>query len=242
MSIFTMRRFWLAVSLPALIALFTGKSGLILTGVAWMPVSALLLIWAFLTYRRDNKEKSELAKNSYLSAQKKEITTPKFEFQSKTYTFKETFSGTVIDVCDGHIWVKNADGVEKRFKIRDVPFRKGHHIRRYALVQYIKDGTYRTINNALIINDSTNNREITDFSEDVFTPSYFTPVNIILYITLFVSFCVWAFTLNYGQVILSALALIYFLRKITKRNRQKFRAEVHQIANRLDNKELTTIE
>lgn len=86
-----MRRFWLAVSLPALIALFTGKSGLILTGVAWMPVSALLLIWAFLTYRRDNKEKSELAKNSYLSAQKKEITTPKFEFQSKPILSKKLF-------------------------------------------------------------------------------------------------------------------------------------------------------
>lgn len=77
MNIFTMRRFWLAVSLPALIALFTGKSGLILTGVAWMPVSALLLIWAFFTYQREKKEEAELVRTNMLNLQKEKMALPK---------------------------------------------------------------------------------------------------------------------------------------------------------------------
>ncbi|MEE3652637.1 MULTISPECIES: hypothetical protein [unclassified Brenneria] len=237
MSILTMRRFWIAVSLPLFVAWFFSSGALILLWWLWLPISAPLLIWAFLTYRRDKKEEAEaeLARANYLNRQKKEITTPKFEFMGITYTFEKTFSGTVIDVCDDqHIWAKSDDGVEKRFKIYDVHFRKGHYIRRYAFVQYFKDGAYRSINNALIINDSINNREISEFSEDLYTPSSFAPALTILFIILFISFFVWAFTLNYGYVILSALALIYILRKITKRNSQKFNSEVQYIANRLE--------
>ncbi|UPY94991.1 DUF4755 domain-containing protein [Pectobacterium sp. 21LCBS03] len=60
MSIFAMKRFWIAVSLPALIALLMGKSGFVLTGIIWLPVSAGLLIWAYFTNRRDKKALAEL--------------------------------------------------------------------------------------------------------------------------------------------------------------------------------------
>lgn len=56
MNILAMKRFWLALALPALIALFIGKSGLILTGVLWFPVSVILLTWAFFTCQRNKKE------------------------------------------------------------------------------------------------------------------------------------------------------------------------------------------
>jgi hypothetical protein len=70
MSIFAMKRFWIAVSLPALIALLMGKSGFVLTGIIWLPVSAGLLIWAYFTNRRDKKALA------LLQPQRKKITSP----------------------------------------------------------------------------------------------------------------------------------------------------------------------
>lgn len=70
MSIFAMKRFWIAVSLPALIALLMGKSGFVLTGIIWLPVSVGLLIWAYFTNRRDKKTLA------VLQPQRKKISTP----------------------------------------------------------------------------------------------------------------------------------------------------------------------
>ncbi|MEQ9937172.1 DUF4755 domain-containing protein [Pectobacterium polonicum] len=70
MSIFAMKRFWIAVSLPALIALLMGKSGFVLTGIIWLPVSIGLLIWAYFTNRRDKKTLA------VLQPQRKKISPP----------------------------------------------------------------------------------------------------------------------------------------------------------------------
>lgn len=55
MNILAMKRFWLALSLPALVGLLGGKSGLILAGIIWLPVSAVLFTWAFSTCQRNKK-------------------------------------------------------------------------------------------------------------------------------------------------------------------------------------------
>ncbi|EEA3737624.1 DUF4755 domain-containing protein [Salmonella enterica] len=59
MSILTMRRFWVAVSLPLFVAWFFSSGALILLWWLWLPISAPLLIWAFFTYRCNRKEEEE---------------------------------------------------------------------------------------------------------------------------------------------------------------------------------------
>ncbi|WP_235501693.1 hypothetical protein [Trabulsiella odontotermitis] len=170
MTIFTMKRFWIALSLPALIAVFEGRSGLILAGVVWFPVSALLLIWAFFTCRHEKKE-SQLVK---ANCQKNSIITPNFELFGKIYTLVETFSGIVVNSNNDQIWVKTDEGSEMQFSGHSVPFRKSHHIRKYELHQYSEDGSCSVYKDALIVNASTNEHETNLPTRIIFIPAFLT--------------------------------------------------------------------
>lgn len=117
MSIFTMRRFWIAVSLPAFVALIAGKNWLAITSVVWLPLSLALLLWAFFTYRRDRKE-AEAAKANLQNRQKLEINRPNFDLFGENYTFVKSLSGTVIDTNSqkGSIWLKKIRGMRSSLK------------------------------------------------------------------------------------------------------------------------------
>lgn len=55
MSFFTMKRLWVAMSLPFFIGFMGGKSALVLTGIIWFPVSIILMTWAFFTNQKNKK-------------------------------------------------------------------------------------------------------------------------------------------------------------------------------------------
>lgn len=162
MSIFTMKRFWIAVSLPALIVLLIGKNWLILTGVVWLPLSLALLLWAFFTYR-SNKKEAEAAKANLQNHQKLQINTPNFDLFGQKYTFVETYSGQVIDTNSQNqsVWVKTNTGDEKQLKKYEVSFRISHRLCIYDLLQQNDDGTRRLFSDALIINQSTGEYKVT---------------------------------------------------------------------------------
>lgn len=162
MSIFTMRRFWIAVSLPAFVALIAGKNWLAITSVVWLPLSLALLLWAFFTYRGDKKE-AEATKANLKNRQKLEINTPNFDLFGEKYTFVKSLSGTVIDTNSqkGSIWLKTDTGEEKQLKTKGVPFRISHRLYIYDLLQQNEDGTRRSFSDALIINQSTGEYEVT---------------------------------------------------------------------------------
>ncbi|WP_221344738.1 hypothetical protein [Klebsiella sp. CVUAS 11263] len=178
MSFFTMRRFWIAVSIPVLIALLAGQSGLILASMAWFPASVLLLIWAFFTYKRVKKGEveAERVSASSLTLPKKEITTPTFELSGQTYTFVETFSGIVSDAnpINDQVWVKSDTGNETQQVAHGVPFRNLHHIRKYELHQYNKDGSYNLYKDALIVNESTGEYKVNLSARTIFIPAFLT--------------------------------------------------------------------
>lgn len=172
-----MRRFWIAVLLPALIALLIGKNWLILTGVVWLPLSLALLLWAFFTYRRDKKE-AEAAKANLQNRHKLEIKTPNFDLFGENYTFVKSLSGTVIDTNSqkGSIWLKTDAGEDKQLKTKDVPFRISHHLYIYDLLQQNEDGTRRSFSDALIINQSTGEYEVTLGRKAISIPALLTIV------------------------------------------------------------------
>ncbi len=87
--------------------------------------------------------------------QQQEIITNKFE--GETYTFVETFSGTVIDSDpgNGQIWVKTDAGDKKQISDYGIPFRNSHTIYKYELRQYSQNGSYDVYKDALIVNKKT---------------------------------------------------------------------------------------
>ncbi|WP_227318677.1 hypothetical protein [Cedecea davisae] len=236
MSILTMKRFWISLALPALIALVAGKSVFVLTSVAWLPVSAFLLVWALFSSRREKKQAAEIERimSKGNSNQIKEITTPKFQFLGKIYTLEKTFSGRVIEVRDDYLWAKGDNGEEKRLKTGNVHFRNEHRIRLFNLQQYDKNGSLLSIHgNGVIMNDTTNIYDIEEFNADLYTPKAFSYIMIFSFIAGFIAFCVWAYTLNnYGYVALLSAVLIYIFLRIIKSNRLTFNHEVRSIANR----------
>lgn len=107
---------------------------------------------------------------------KTEITAPKFDLFGETYTFVETFSGTVIDSVpgNGQIWVKTATGNEKQISDYGIAFRSSHTIHKYELRQYSEDGSYDAYKDALIVNKNTGEYEVNLNRKAVVTPAFLT--------------------------------------------------------------------
>ncbi|MEL7629136.1 hypothetical protein AAGW04_09045 [Pectobacterium aroidearum] len=107
---------------------------------------------------------------------KTEITAPKFDLFGETYTFVETFSGTVIDSVpgNGQIWVKTATGNEKQISDYGIAFRSSHTIHKYELRQYDKNGSCYVHNNALIVNKNTGEHEVNLNRKTIVIPAFLT--------------------------------------------------------------------
>lgn len=107
---------------------------------------------------------------------KTEITAPKFDLFGETYTFVETFSGTVIDSDpnNGQIWVKIDAGDEKQISDYGIPFRSSHTIHKYELRRYSEDGSYDAYKDALIVNKNTGEHEVNLNRKTVVIPAFLT--------------------------------------------------------------------
>lgn len=90
------------------------------------------------------KHRNEEVNVSLSDRRKAEIRAPRFDLFGETYTFVETFSGTVInsDPGNGQIWVKTNAGDEKQISDYGISFRSSHTIHKYELRQYSEDGSY----------------------------------------------------------------------------------------------------
>ncbi|ATV45609.1 hypothetical protein CTV95_20235 [Pectobacterium brasiliense] len=107
---------------------------------------------------------------------KTEITAPKFDLFGETYTFVETFSGTVIDSDpnNGQIWVKTDAEDEKQISDYGIPFRSSHTIHKYELRRYSEDGSYDAYKDALIVNKNTGEHEVNLNRKTVVIPAFMT--------------------------------------------------------------------
>ncbi|WP_263753668.1 hypothetical protein [Kosakonia cowanii] len=105
-----------------------------------------------------------------------EITTPNFVLFGETYTFVETFSGTVINSNpnNNQIWVKTDAGDEKQIPDYGIPFRSSHTTHRYELRQYGKNSSCYVHNNALIINKNTSEHEVNLKRKTIIIPAFLT--------------------------------------------------------------------
>nr|WED68485.1 hypothetical protein PJ912_22565 [Pectobacterium colocasium] len=93
---------------------------------------------------------------------KEQITTEKFEFCGRAYTFQETFSGTVIsyDPNNDTLWVKKDDGAETQISAHGLAFRESHRIKKYAFHCYSDHNAYTLFEDAVIVNKTTKERQI----------------------------------------------------------------------------------
>ncbi|KHT18892.1 hypothetical protein [Pectobacterium brasiliense] len=160
MSILLMRRFWIALLLPLFIYWFSRGNAI---GVwwLWLPVTAPLLIWTFFAYRKNRKEDADSV--DWVRQQwKEQITTEKFEFCGRAYTFQETFSGTVIsyDPNNDTLWVKKDDGAETQISAHGLAFRESHRIKKYTFHCYSDHNAYTSFEDAVIVNKTTKERQI----------------------------------------------------------------------------------
>ncbi|EBR5511664.1 hypothetical protein B8133_25195 [Salmonella enterica] len=122
------------------------------------------------------KRRNEEVNVGLSDRRKAEITAPKFDLFGETYTFVETFSGTVIDSDpgNGQIWVKNDAWDEKQISDHGIPFRSSHTIYKYELRQYSEDGSYNVYKDALIVNSSTGEHEVNLNRKKVVIPAFLT--------------------------------------------------------------------
>ncbi|MEI2684766.1 hypothetical protein [Erwinia aphidicola] len=122
------------------------------------------------------KRRNEEVNVGLSDRRKAEITAPKFDLFGETYTFVETFSGTVIDSDpgNGQIWVKNDAWDEKQISDHGIPFRSSHTIYKYELRQYSEDGSYNVYKDALIVNKSTGEHEVNLNRKKVVIPAFLT--------------------------------------------------------------------
>ncbi len=106
--------------------------------------------------------------------QQQEIITNKFE--GETYTFVETFSGTVIDSDpgNGQIWVKTDAGDKKQISDYGIPFRNSHTIYKYELRQYSQNGSYDVYKDALIVNKKTGEHKVNLKRKTIIIPAFLT--------------------------------------------------------------------
>ncbi|EIF16202.1 hypothetical protein ABT219_003804 [Escherichia coli] len=122
------------------------------------------------------KHRNEEVNVSLSDRRKAEIRAPRFELFGETYTFVETFSGTVInsDPVNGQIWVKTNAGDEKQISDYGISFRSSHTIHKYELRQYSEDGSYDAYKDALIVNEKTGEHEVNLKRKTIVIPAFLT--------------------------------------------------------------------
>ncbi|MBN3124368.1 MULTISPECIES: hypothetical protein [Pectobacterium] len=122
------------------------------------------------------KRRNEETETGLSDRLKTEITTPKFDLFGETYTFVETFSGTVIDSDpnNGQIWVKTDAGDEKQISDYGIAFRSSHTIHKYEFRRYSEDGSYDAYKDALIVNKNTGEYEVNLNRKAVVIPAFLT--------------------------------------------------------------------
>ncbi|MBB7069412.1 hypothetical protein [Escherichia coli] len=125
----------------------------------------------FTTKRRNEEVNVGLSER-----RKAEITAPKFDLFGETYTFVETFSGTVIDSnpSNNQIWVKTDDGDEKQISAYGIAFRNSHRIRLYELRKYSNDNLCVVYADALIVNLNTGEYKVNLNKKTVIIPAFLT--------------------------------------------------------------------
>ncbi|GKW36702.1 MULTISPECIES: hypothetical protein [Pectobacterium] len=187
MSLLFMRRFWIGVLLPVFID-WLFMAGAIQLWWLWLPISAPLLIWAFFAYRKNRKEEADY--NDWVHQQWEEkITTEKFEFCGRAYTFQETLSGTVISYNPNNdtIWVKTDAGDETQISAHGLPFRESHRIKKYEFNGYHDHHSYASFHDALIVNETTKERHV-NMPEKCFIVFGLTTLTLLLFIRPIVRF------------------------------------------------------
>ncbi|EIT5007666.1 hypothetical protein M9567_003567 [Salmonella enterica] len=122
------------------------------------------------------KHRNEEVNVSLSDRRKAEIRAPRFDLFGETYTFVETFSGTVInsDPGNGQIWVKTNAGDEKQISDYGISFRSSHTIHKYELRQYSEDGSYDAYKDALIVNKKTGEHEVNLKRKTIVIPAFLT--------------------------------------------------------------------
>lgn len=183
MSIFTMKRVWLSLSLPFLVYFLTDRSIVIITSIVWFPVSLMLLAWAFFSFLHVNKEPdkkdtSVLSDGLAEPGMTADKTAPAAQFYlfDKTFTFVESLSATVLNksMSNDHVWVKTDSGQEREISDYSVAFRKSHHINCYNLEQRKNGELYYSLVNALVINTTTGEYKLNIPAKTIFIPAFFT--------------------------------------------------------------------
>lgn len=122
------------------------------------------------------KRRNEEVNVGLSERRKAEITAPKFDLFGETYTFVETFSGTVIDSnpSNNQIWVKTDDGDEKQISTYGIAFRNSHRIRLYELRKYSNDNLCVVYADALIVNLNTGEYKVNLNKKTVIIPAFLT--------------------------------------------------------------------
>jgi hypothetical protein len=122
------------------------------------------------------KRRNEEVNVGLSERRKAEITAPKFDLFGETYTFVETFSGTVIDFnpSNNQIWVKTDDGDEKQISAYGIAFRNSHRIRLYELRKYSNDNLCVVYADALIVNLNTGEYKVNLNKKTVIIPAFLT--------------------------------------------------------------------
>ncbi|MFS2059750.1 hypothetical protein [Kosakonia cowanii] len=122
------------------------------------------------------KRRNEEVNVGLSERRKAEITAPKFDLFGETYTFVETFSGTVIDSnpSNNQIWVKTDDGDEKQISAYGIAFRNSHRIRLYELRKYSNDNLCVVYADALIVNLNTGEYKVNLNKKTVIIPAFLT--------------------------------------------------------------------
>ncbi|ELU7598642.1 hypothetical protein SC847_002750 [Salmonella enterica] len=122
------------------------------------------------------KRRNEEVNVGLSERRKAEITAPKFDLFGETYTFVETFSGTVIDSnpSNNQIWVKTDDGDEKQISAYGIAFRNSHRIRLYELRKYSNDNLCVVYADALIVNLNSGEYKVNLNKKTVIIPAFLT--------------------------------------------------------------------
>ena len=238
MNILTMRRFWIALLLPAMMALLTSHRFFILSAVVWLPISVLLLLWAFSSTLRAKKQQAAVAPSA--AAGQHKPATPAFSCLGQTYTFAENAAGRVIEVdANGQqAWTQIADGSEQQIATHGLAVRQSHYLRSFTLCRDDAEGQGIAFQDALIINETTHDYRLhlattayvvpallTLIFQRAFTaypstalavPMLFKVIHRLLCLTAFVTFCalLWQFKDDYDWRQHEYLWYSYILSKV----------------------------
>lgn len=230
MSILKSRVFWAALALPAAIWWLNGTYGVLSYAIFWSPCSLLLLLVALMA-RKNKNLKVALSRNEKM--QETDVHSRKFYFYDKVYSFFEIIADTAQESDGKYVWTKTKAGREKKVSTNGVSFRKGHVIKVYELRETYKNGGYSTYEDAVILNDNTNEYE-TKINKNIFKlPIYITYLMYTLFFSCVISFLFFAFNLSYWPVFLGLTFLLLVLVKWCNKLESEFFSQIESLASSL---------